>query len=70
MVEKANIRTYICALKNSNFLDEQGKPSAYISFFYKPWNHANVFFGGFIFGAYIQGTNLKSIALQKVCCGI
>ena len=51
---------------HSNFLDETGKPSAYISFFYKPWNHANVFFVGFIFGAFIYRANLKKYALQKV----
>ena len=35
----------------SDFLDEFGRPSEFLKFFYQPWNHANVFFIGFIFGA-------------------
>ena len=56
----------------NNFLDEQGRPSAYISFFYKPWNHANVFFIGLLFGVYVhEHRNTKtmkssSVILEKV----
>ncbi|XP_027196960.2 nose resistant to fluoxetine protein 6-like [Dermatophagoides pteronyssinus] len=40
----------IVTIKN-DFLDEFGRPSEFLKFFYQPWNHANVFFIGFIFGA-------------------
>lgn len=52
---------------HSDYLDEDGVPSDFIKFFYKPWNHANVFFIGFIFGSYIQSNNnLGQYSLKKV----
>ncbi|XP_027205919.2 nose resistant to fluoxetine protein 6-like isoform X1 [Dermatophagoides pteronyssinus] len=53
---------YVVTTK-SDFLDEQGKPSELVQFFHKPWNHCNVFFIGFIFGAYLH-KNLSEISCK------
>ncbi|UXI15709.1 hypothetical protein NH340_JMT01652 [Sarcoptes scabiei] len=49
----------------TNFLDEYGKPSEFIRFFFLPWVHGPVFFVGFLFGIYLYSKNVKTIQISE-----
>ena len=49
----------------SDFHDDLGNPSPRMQFYYTPWNHALVYFAGFIFGYFVYNGIVK-LRLEKV----